>query len=97
VITGCAAVPAATSPPYWPHRDERASEVTSGHGADDRDSMLDRLRRHYPQWRIWRGHTTGSYWALPPRGHPALRGLLGASNLDELTRLLAQAEERHDQ
>jgi hypothetical protein len=70
--------------------------VTSGRGAGDRDSTLGRLRRQYPRWRIWRGHTTGGYWALPPRDYPARRGLLGASTLDELARRLAQAQGRHD-
>jgi hypothetical protein len=70
--------------------------VTPGRGASDRDSDLDRLARQYPRWRIWRGHTTGGYWALPPRYHPTLRVLLSASNLDELAQRLAQAEEHHD-
>jgi hypothetical protein len=70
--------------------------VTSGRGAGDRDGGLDRLQRQYPRWRLWRGHTTGAYWALPPRGHPTLRVLLSARDLDELAQLLAQAEERHD-
>jgi hypothetical protein len=70
--------------------------VTPGRGAGDWDSGLDRLRRRYPRWRIWRGRTTGGYWALPPRDHPALRVLLSASDLDELAQRLAQAEERHD-
>ena len=70
--------------------------VTSGRDADDRDRELGQLRRQYPRWRIWRGHTTGSYWALPPRDHPTQRGLIGASDLDELARLLAQAEQRYD-
>jgi hypothetical protein len=67
--------------------------MTSGHGAADWDSGVDRLRRQYPRWRIWRGHTTGGYWALPPRDHPTLRQLIGASNLDELARRIAQAEQ----
>ena len=70
--------------------------MTSHRGADDQNSGLDRLRRQYPLWRILRGHTTGSYWALPPRGHPAQCGLIGASDLDELARCLAQAEQRYD-
>ena len=70
--------------------------MTSGRGADERNSGLDRLRRRYPRWRIWRGHTTGAYWALPPRDHPTLRVLLSASDLDELARRLARAEEHHD-
>ena len=70
--------------------------MTSGRGSDDRDSGLDRLRRQYPRWRIWRGHTTGGYWALPPRDHPTLRELVSASDLDELARRLAQAGGRYD-
>jgi len=65
--------------------------VTSGQGADAHDSGLDRLRRQYPRWRIWRGRTTGGYWALPPPGHPAQQALIGASTLGELARRLAQA------
>jgi hypothetical protein len=65
--------------------------VTSGRGSGDRDSGLDRLRRQYPRWRIWRGHATGDYWALPPREHPTVRVLLSASDLDELARRLARA------
>ena len=60
------------------------------------DSGVDRLRRQYPRWRIWRGHTTGGYWALPPRDHPTMRELIGASSLDELARRIAQTEQRRD-
>ena len=70
--------------------------MTSGSAADPRDSGLDRLRRQYPQWRIWRGHTTGGYWALPPPDHPTQRTLIGASNLDHLAQRLAQAEREHN-
>jgi hypothetical protein len=70
--------------------------VICGQDAAGRDSGLDRLRRQYPRWRIWRGHTTGGYWALPPRDHPTQRGLIGASHLGELARRLAQAEGRLD-
>ncbi len=70
--------------------------MTPGQGADDRDGGLDRLRRQYPRWRIWRGHTTGQYWALPPPDHPTQRELIGASDLDDLAQRLAQAEGRHD-
>ena len=69
--------------------------MTSGRSADDQDSELDRLRRQHPQWRIWRGHTTGS-WALPPRDHPTQPGLISAGDLDELAQRLAQAEHRYD-
>jgi hypothetical protein len=70
--------------------------VTSGWDAPGRDGGLDRLRHQYPRWRIWRGHTTGGYWALPPPDHPTQRTLIGASDLHELARRLAQAEGRHD-
>jgi hypothetical protein len=79
-----------------PHRDERASAVTSSRGASDPDNGLDRLRRQYPRWRLWRGHTTGGYWALPPRDHPTMRRLVSARTLDELAQRLAQAQGRHD-
>jgi hypothetical protein len=70
--------------------------VTWHRDAGDQDSWLDRLRRQYPRWRIWRGHATGAYWALPPRDHPTQRDLIDASDFDALARRLAQAEQRHD-
>jgi hypothetical protein len=69
--------------------------MTGGPGGDNEDAELERLRRLYPQWRIWRGQATGDYWALPPSGHPAVRGLISASNIGELARRLAQAEGGH--
>jgi hypothetical protein len=66
--------------------------VSSGWRAAGRDGGLDRLRRQYPRWRIWRGHTTGGYWALPPPDHPAQCTLIGASDLPELAWRLAHAE-----
>jgi hypothetical protein len=66
--------------------------VTSGRSAAGPDGGLDELRRQYPRWRIWRGHATGDYWALPPRGHPTQRGLISASDLEVLAWRLAQAE-----
>ncbi len=66
--------------------------MTFSQGADDRADRLDRLRRWYPRWRIWRGHATGAYWALPPRDHPAQRVLISAGDLDDL----AQAEQQYD-
>jgi len=69
--------------------------VTSGSVSRPRDGGLDQLRRQYPQWRIWYGHTTGGYWALPPPGHPTLHKLIGADRLDELAQRLAQAEQAH--
>jgi hypothetical protein len=69
--------------------------VTSGHGAHDRDGGLQRLRRQYPQWRIWHGQATGDYWALPPRDHPTQRELIATGDLDELAWRLAQTESQH--
>jgi hypothetical protein len=70
--------------------------MTSGQGAGDRAGGIDRLSRRYPRWRIWHGHTTGAYWALPPRDHPTQHCLISATNLDELARRLAQAEQPYD-
>jgi hypothetical protein len=70
--------------------------VTAGRRGDSQDAELEQLKRQYPRWRIWRGRATGDYWALPPRGHPTARELIGASDIGELARRLARAEERHD-
>ena len=59
---------------------------------NDHIARLDRLRRQYPQWRIWRGGITGEYWAMPPSGHPTVRELISSSDLGELARHLAEAE-----
>ena len=64
--------------------------------ADDQDAELDRLRRWYPRWRIWRGRATGDYWALPPPGHPAVRELISARDIGDLSRRIAEAEGQHD-
>jgi hypothetical protein len=69
--------------------------VNASRSGDNLDAGLDRLRRQYPRWRIWRGGTTGDYWAMPPRGHPTARELISASDVGELARRLARAEERH--
>jgi len=69
--------------------------VNAGRGGDQQDTGLEALRRHYPRWRIWRGTATGGYWALPPPDHPTVRHLIGASDLGELARLLAQAQGWH--
>jgi hypothetical protein len=66
--------------------------VNAGHGNGPEDEKLEQLRRQYPRWRIWRGSVTGDYWALPPRGHPVQRGLIGASDADGLARRLAETE-----
>ena len=70
--------------------------MNAGYSGDNHDAELEQLRRQYPRWRIWRGRTTGDYWAMPPRAHPTARNLIGASNIGELARHLAQAEERYD-
>lgn len=62
----------------------------------NQDAELDRLRRQYPQWRMWRGRATGDYWAMPPRGHPIVHGLICASDIDELADRLAQAQAWYD-
>ena len=69
--------------------------MTAGHSGGNQEAELDRLRRQYPQWRIWRGRTTGDYWAMPPPGHPAARELISSSDLSELARRLAESEGRH--
>ncbi len=68
-----------------------------GRGGDSQDAALERLRRQYPRWRIWRGQATGDYWAMPPRDHPTQRDLIAARDTDELARRLARAEGRNDQ
>jgi len=70
--------------------------MTTGYSASNQDAELERLRRRYPQWRIWRGRATGEYWALPPPGHPRVRELISASDISGLARRLAQAEGQHD-
>ena len=59
---------------------------------DNQDAELERLRRQYPRWRIWRGRATGDYWAMPPPGHPIVRELIGADDIGKLARRLARAE-----
>jgi hypothetical protein len=61
----------------------------------DQEDELDRLRRQYPRWRIWRGRATGDYWAMPPRGHPTARELISAGDIGELARRLAYTEGPH--
>jgi hypothetical protein len=60
----------------------------------NRDAGLERLQRQYPRWAIWHGRTTGDYWALSPRDHPAARDLISAADISDLARLLADAEQR---
>jgi hypothetical protein len=65
--------------------------MSAGWGGAAEDAQLARLRRLYPGWSIWRGESTGDYWAMPPRGHPGPAALIGARDLDELARSLAEA------
>jgi hypothetical protein len=69
--------------------------MTAGHSGDNPDDELERLRRRYSRWRIWRGRATGDYWAMPPPGHPAVRELISASDIGELGRRLAELEGWH--
>jgi hypothetical protein len=71
--------------------------VNIGDGGDDQDAELQLLRRQYPRWRIWRGRTTGDYWAMPPREHPTVHGLISASDIGELRYRLARAQTQDDQ
>lgn len=34
---------------------------------EDHSTEISFLVRRYPQWTIWYGSATGSWWALPPR------------------------------
>lgn len=66
--------------------------MNADHSGDNQDSELELLRRQYPQWRIWRGQATDDYWAMPPRDHPTVHELIGASEIGELANRIAQAE-----
>ena len=68
--------------------------MTASGSGDNQDAGLERLRRQYPRWRIWRGRATGDYWAMPPRGHSSARGLINAADIGDLARRLARAEGR---
>jgi hypothetical protein len=64
--------------------------VAAADGGNTEDAELERLQRQYPQWRIWRGRTTGHYWAMPPRGHPTIHGLINAADIGDLADRLAR-------
>jgi len=70
--------------------------VSAGRSGASEDAGVEQLRRRYPQWIIWRGGTTGDYWAMPPRGHPTQRVLISAPNRAELAQALANAEGQYD-
>jgi hypothetical protein len=58
-------------------------------GSEDDGIKLAGLRRRYPQWTIWRGKHTGSWWAMPP---PGVLTLVNADDLDRLEALIADIE-----
>ena len=70
--------------------------MNTGHSGGNHDADLERLRGQYPRWWIWRGHTTGDYWAMPPRDHPTAHDLIGAFDISELARRLGEADQRYD-
>jgi hypothetical protein len=70
--------------------------VNTDRSQDSQEAELVRLRQRFPRWRIWRGRTTGDYWALPPRDHPACRELISAGDIGELAQRLARAEGRRN-
>ncbi len=57
--------------------------------ASGADADLAGLRIVYSTWRIWRGETTGEYWAAPPAGHPH-RALVNAPDIDGLAARLGE-------
>jgi len=61
--------------------------VTASGGQDS--AGLAGLRIVYPGWRIWRGETTGEYWAAPPAGHP-YRALVNAPDIAGLAAKLGE-------
>jgi len=61
--------------------------MTASGGQDS--AGLAGLRRVYPGWRIWRGETTGEFWAAPPAGHPH-RALVNAPDIDGLAARLGE-------
>jgi hypothetical protein len=71
--------------------------VNAKRSEDNQDPELARLRQRFPRWRIWRGRTTGDYWAMPPRDHPAFRQLVSAGDIGELARRLARADGSRNQ
>jgi hypothetical protein len=73
-----------------------APGVSAAGGGAGEDIRLEQLRRLYPRWSIWRGRTTGDYWAMPPRGHPTQYELITARDAEELAQRLAEAEEQHN-
>ena len=63
------------------------------HGDREQDKQLAPLREQFPGWRFWVGATTGSFWAMPPRGH-AHRELVSAPDAKALAEKVAGIESR---
>ncbi|MEO3783005.1 hypothetical protein ABGB12_06740 [Actinocorallia sp. B10E7] len=56
---------------------------------EDHSTELSFLVGRYPQWTIWYGTATGSWWALPPRE----RDIGDFVEAADLPRLIAHIEE----
>lgn len=54
---------------------------------------LARIKIMFPTWQIWRGKTTGEFWACPPSG-PSDQTLITRATLPELETAIADAEAR---
>ena len=50
------------------------------------------LAAQLPGWKIWHGKHTGSWWAVPPAGHPH-GDLVNATDLDALARKIQAADD----
>ena len=53
------------------------------------------LAAQFPGWNIWHGKHTGSWWAVPPAGHPH-GDLVNATDLDGLARKIQAADDARD-
>jgi len=53
------------------------------------------LAAQFPGWKIWHGKHTGSWWAVPPAGHPH-GDLVNATDLDGLARKIQAADDARD-
>ncbi|HUY47376.1 MAG TPA: hypothetical protein VMV92_16860 [Streptosporangiaceae bacterium] len=67
-----------------PHKsvsDDDRGGWLSGPSLPEDDVMLAELRAQHPQWTIWKGKHTGSWWACPP---PGVLSLIDAPDLGQL-------------
>jgi hypothetical protein len=62
-----------------------ASESPAAHAA--------RVKVQHPGWQIWRGETTGEWWASPPAGCPD-QELISAPDVPALEAKIIDAESR---